>query len=59
MTEAKDTIESALLDAMADTSHETGLTVERCHGLVEAIIRELFDLATRWAVKEYLDETEE
>lgn len=59
MSDAKATIESALLTAMAETSNETRLTVDKCHGLVEATIRELFRPSTRWAVEEYLRETQD
>ena len=57
MSDAFATMKSEILCALADTSQQTRLTVDRCDGVPERIIEYLFDPSVRWAVEEYLKET--
>lgn len=58
MSNAFATMKSAILDALAYTSRQTGLTIDKCDGVPERIVKELFDPSVRWAVEEYLVELE-
>lgn len=58
MTNARKTIESSILIALADTSLETGMTISKSKNLVDALIKEIFDRSVRWSVREYLKEVE-
>ena len=57
-SDAKCTIESAIIDGMAANPHLTGLRIDRADVLVPDLLVSIFRPSTRWAVRQYLDELE-
>ena len=56
MSDATATMKSEILCVLADTSLQTRLTIDRCNGLPDALIKALFDPSVRWAVEAHLAE---
>jgi len=55
-SDARITIEFSILNAIADSALQTGLTADKCGDLVRKIVEQVFSKSTIWSVQEYLDE---
>jgi hypothetical protein len=58
MSDARKTLESAVITALCETSTTTGLTIDKCSELVPRVIDEMFASSVRWAIESYLKELE-
>ena len=56
MSNARRTMESAIITALRKTSGATKLTIDKCDTLVPEVINQLFAPAMRWAIEAYLKE---
>lgn len=56
--DAKATIESAIMDGLSKNAHITGAKANVAHIQVADILEAIFAKPVRWAVIEYLEETD-
>lgn len=55
-SDARATLENSILSALLTASPGAGLTPDKCDKLVIEIIKEIFEPAVVWSVKDYLRE---
>lgn len=58
MSDAKATLESAIISGLSERAHITKLNADKTEILVEDIISAIFAPHFRWAIKDYLEELE-